>query len=67
MPATSITTAAAALCHQMIANPAADSDQRSLAGQFLAFVESVCFDSPHDPYYEDCIRHLALDMTGQAL
>jgi hypothetical protein len=67
MPHHSITANAAELCQRLIADPHADSVQRSLAGQLLAFVESFCSDRQRDPFYEDCIRHLTLDITGQAL
>ena len=60
----SITANAAELCHRLLADPHADVAQQSVARQLLAFVESFCSDRQHDPFYEDCIRHLALDISG---
>lgn len=62
-----ITTAASELCLQMMADPSADSMQQSLAKQLLAFVDSVRSDGEQDPFYEDCIRHLTLDITGREI
>jgi len=62
-----ITAKVTELCQQLITDPNTDSALQSLARQLLAFVESFCGDRRHDPYYEDCIRHLALDITGQPL
>lgn len=63
----SITTSAAQLCHQVMADPGADTVHRSLAAQLLSFVESVKSDREQDPFYIDCIRDLALEITGQSL
>jgi hypothetical protein len=58
------TEATAALCQRLLADPAIDSPLRALAGQVLALIESVRHDGANDPFYEDCIRHLALDIAA---
>lgn len=58
------TDATAELCNRLIADPAIDSPLRSLARQVLAFIDSVRNDGAADPFYEDCIRHLALEIVG---
>lgn len=63
----SITAAATEQCQRMMADPAVDATQLSLAKQLLAFVDSVSCDGQQDPFYDDCIRHLTLDITGQAI
>jgi hypothetical protein len=54
----------AELCQRLIADPAIDGPLRLLARQVLAFVDSVRHDGARDPFYEDCLRHLALDIAG---
>jgi hypothetical protein len=58
------TDSTAELCNRLLADPEVDGPLRSLARQVLAFVDSVRHDGATDPFYEDCIRHLALDLSG---
>jgi hypothetical protein len=62
-----VTTAATAICRHLIADPALDIGQKSLARQLLDFIDSVRADRTHDPFYEDCIRSLVADISGTAL